>query len=58
MVFYVDIYEPEFLTCNDALLMQWPFKNVYIAPIWLFDGSAMLNFRQTDIQTVQTIWTF
>jgi hypothetical protein len=42
------------------LLMQWPFKKKkYVsAPIRLYDGSAVLKLKQTDIQTVQTILIF
>jgi hypothetical protein len=38
--------------------MWGPLRKYISALIRLFDGSAVLNSRQTDIQTVQTIWTF
>ncbi len=45
--------------CNDAPLDEvGPLKKYINAPIRLFDGSAMLKFKQTDIQTVQTIRIF
>ncbi len=37
------------------VLMWWPFKKYISVPIRLFDGSAVLKFNQTDIQT---IWIF
>ncbi len=40
------------------LLMQWPFKKYISKPIRLYDGSAVLKFRQIDIQTLQTIRIF
>jgi hypothetical protein len=46
-------------TCNDAPLdVVAPLKKYISAPIRLFDGSAMLKFKQTDIQTEQTIRIF
>jgi hypothetical protein len=29
------------------LLMQWPFKKYISAPIWSYDGSAVVKFRHT-----------
>ncbi len=55
-----DIISVGFCTCNDAPLdAVAPKKKKYIsAPIRLFDGSAVLKFKQTDIETVQTIRIF
>jgi hypothetical protein len=43
-------------------LMQWPLKRVYMCTEFmivydLIDQQCVLNSRQTDIQTVQTIDT-
>jgi hypothetical protein len=42
------------------LLMKWPFKKKkYVsAPIRLYDGSAMLKFKQTDIHFFSFICLF